>query len=181
MFIMHVAFIITFLFVCLFFGCFLVKKKFLQNLEFSVCKFDENKNKNLLKKIIWEYVLQLILCMIFQEKCVTCYVLSNEFHFLSLLFEILGNVCLAIVCFPGCNVINFEIKFLIKPFFYITKNLRQKLKYHQNENTIFIIKKHFSSYLKGCQLRNIVSDLRVCLSKKLSTNYNVLTDRTSAQ
>ena len=50
MFIMHVAFIITFLFVCLFFGCFLVKKKFLQNLEFSVCKFDENKNKNSLKK-----------------------------------------------------------------------------------------------------------------------------------
>ena len=87
------------------------------------------KIKIYLKKMIWEYVLQLILCMIFQKKCVTCYVLSNEFHCLSLLFEILGNVCMAIVCFPGCNVINFEIKFLIKPFSYITENLRQKLKY----------------------------------------------------
>ena len=45
---MHVIFIITFLFVCLFFGRFLVKKAFF--LEFRICKFDENKNKNLLKK-----------------------------------------------------------------------------------------------------------------------------------
>ena len=46
---MHVVFIITFLFLCLFFGRFLEKKIFF--LEFTiVCKFDENKNKNLLKK-----------------------------------------------------------------------------------------------------------------------------------
>ena len=48
---MHVIFIITFLFVCLFFWSFSCKKKlFFFNLECSVCKFDENKNKNLLKK-----------------------------------------------------------------------------------------------------------------------------------
>ena len=48
---MHVIIVITFLFVSLFFGRFLVKKKvFFKNLEFSVCKFDENKNKDLLKK-----------------------------------------------------------------------------------------------------------------------------------
>ena len=45
---MHVIFIITFLFAGLFFGRFLVKKTFF--LEFRICKFDENKNKNLLKK-----------------------------------------------------------------------------------------------------------------------------------
>ena len=33
-----------------------------------------------------------------------------------------------IVCFPDCDVINFEnnLSFLIKPFFYITKKVRTK-------------------------------------------------------
>ena len=46
----------------------------------------------------------------------------------SLLQEILGNMCFAIVCFPGCNFINFEVKliFLFKPFFYMTEKSRQK-------------------------------------------------------
>ena len=32
-------------------------------------------------------------------------------------------MCIAIVCFPGCDVVNFEINliFLIKPFFYMAK------------------------------------------------------------
>ena len=47
---MHVIFIITFLFVCLLFGCFLVKNLFFFRIYNCVCKFDENKNKNLLKK-----------------------------------------------------------------------------------------------------------------------------------
>ena len=40
---------------------------------------------------------------------------------LPLLFEILGNIYIAITCFPGRDVINFEINliFLIKPFFWI--------------------------------------------------------------
>ena len=51
--------------------------------------------------------------------------------------EILGNVCIAIVCFPGCDVINFEMNliFLIKPFFYMTEKSRQKFKYLENENS----------------------------------------------
>ena len=34
-----------------------------------------------------------------------------------------------IICFPGCDIINFEINlvFLIKPFFYMTENSRKKL------------------------------------------------------
>ena len=36
-----------------------------------------------------------------------------------LLGEILSNMCIAIVCKPGCDVMNFEVTliFLIKPFF----------------------------------------------------------------
>ena len=46
---------------------------------------------------------------------------------LSLLLEILGNVCIALDWFPGCDVINFEINliFLIKPFFCMTKKSRK--------------------------------------------------------
>ena len=47
----------------------------------------------------------------------------NFCAWLALLLEILSNMCIAIVCFPGCDDINFEINrtFLIKPFFYMTK------------------------------------------------------------
>ena len=52
----------------------------------------------------------------------------NLIAWLPLLLEILGNMCITIVCFPGCYLINFEINliFLTKPFFYVTKKLRQK-------------------------------------------------------
>ena len=52
-----------------------------------------------------------------------------------LLLEILGNMCIAMVCEPGCDVKNFKINMisLIKPFFYMTKKSRRKLKYLENE------------------------------------------------
>ena len=42
--------------------------------------------------------------------------------------EILGNICNAIACSPGFEVINFEINliFLIKHFLYVTEKSRQK-------------------------------------------------------
>ena len=42
----------------------------------------------------------------------------NFIVWLPLLRDILGNICIAIVCFPDCDVISFEINliFLIKPF-----------------------------------------------------------------
>ena len=42
---------------------------------------------------------------------------------LSLLYEILGNMCIAIVCEPGCYVMDFEVKliFLINPFSCMAK------------------------------------------------------------
>ena len=44
-------------------------------------------------------------------------------------------MCITIVCFPGCDVIKFEINliFLTKLFFYMTKKPRQKFKYLKNE------------------------------------------------
>ena len=39
-------------------------------------------------------------------------------------------MCIAIVCEPGCDVTNFEIK----PFFQKTKKSNKKLKYLENEN-----------------------------------------------
>ena len=66
--------------------------------------------------------------MLYSTKC-------SDFLFrLSLLLEILSNICIAIVCFLSWDVINLEINlvFLIKPFLYMTKIRRQKLKYLEN-------------------------------------------------
>ena len=43
----------------------------------------------------------------------------NFIAWLPLPIEISGNVCIAIVCHPGCDVMDFEINliFLIEPFF----------------------------------------------------------------
>ena len=56
---------------------------------------------------------------------------------LSFLLEILGNMCIAIICFPGCDVTNFDINniFPIKLFFYMTNKSRQKLEYLENEKS----------------------------------------------
>ena len=81
-----------------------------------------------------------------------------------LLLEILGNLCITIVCSPGCDAIKFEINliFLIKPFCYMTKKSRQKPKYLENEMSFRgKIKSIFLSFLKGFHLPKIVSDLSV--------------------
>ena len=58
---------------------------------------------------------------------------------------------IAIVCLPGCDVVNFEIKFifLIKRFFYMTKNSRQKSKYFENQNKFQGQKRAFFIIFKG--------------------------------
>ena len=54
----------------------------------------------------------------------------------------MGNMCIAIVSFPGCDVVNFEIDliFLINPFFYMNKKSRQKFKYLENKKFFIIFK-----------------------------------------
>ena len=51
--------------------------------------------------------------------------------------EISSNIYIKIVCYPVCDLINFEIylSFLITPFFYMTKNSEWKLKYLKNEKS----------------------------------------------
>ena len=53
----------------------------------------------------------------------------NFIVWLPLLREILGHMYFAIVCFPGSDVINFEVNrnFLISSFLYMTKMSRQKI------------------------------------------------------
>ena len=53
-----------------------------------------------------------------------------------LCFEILGNICIEIVRFPGCDVIYSEINliFVIKPIlYYMIKNSRQIFENPENE------------------------------------------------
>ena len=49
--------------------------------------------------------------------------------------EIYGNICIVIVSFPGCEVINFgiDLVFLIKPLFYMKEKSKKKSKYFENE------------------------------------------------
>ena len=59
----------------------------------------------------------------------------TKFHCLvALLLEILGKMCIVIICSPISDVINIEINhsFLIKTFFYITKKSGQKFTYLKN-------------------------------------------------
>ena len=92
------------------------------------------------------------------------YLWPNFIVWLPLLLEIFGNIYIAIVCFPGCDAINFGIKlfFLIKlGFFYMIEKSRQNFKYLENERILRWNKKDFSWFLKHFQLQKIVSDLRL--------------------
>ena len=91
--------------------------------------------------------------MIFQEKCFAFYVLiMTKFHrLIALLLEILGNASIAIACFSGCDVINFEINlvFLIKPFFYMTKKSRQNSNILRTKRDFKVQRKAFLIIFKG--------------------------------
>ena len=75
-----------------------------------------------------------ILCMIFQEKCFSCHTLLNDqISFPDYLYFLrYWSLC---VLEPVREVINFETNliFLIKPFFDMTENSKQKFKYFENE------------------------------------------------
>ena len=65
---------------------------------------------------------------------------------LRLLLEILGNMCIAIACYPGCDVMDFEINltFLIQPFFlYDQKVLTKTLISWERKELLRWNKKHF--------------------------------------
>ena len=80
---------------------------------------------------------------------------SNFNVWLSLLCEILDNMCIAVVCWQGCNVINFEIFFSL----FSTWSKSQDKKSFQGEK-----KKDFSSFLKGLSADKNCLRPWVCLS-----------------
>ena len=47
---------------------------------------------------------------------------------MSLILEILSNMCIVVVCWPGCDIINLEIslRFLIKPHFLHDQKFKTK-------------------------------------------------------
>ena len=53
----------------------------------------------------------------------------NFIAWLPLLLEIWGNMCIAIVCYPGCDVMDFEINLiiLIEPFFLHDQKVMTKI------------------------------------------------------
>ena len=59
----------------------------------------------------------------------------NFIAWLPLLLKMLCNMCTAIVCQPGCGVMDFEINLIFwsSRFFYMTKMSWQNLKYLKNE------------------------------------------------
>ena len=158
-------------------------------MEYTVTVFNLAYNKNKLNKTLgyWprdmlnfdflEKALGIVSLLHFMydfstKMFLTLYSLNwpNFIAWLPLLLEILVNMCIAIVCQPGCDVTNFEIKLilLIKPFFYMTKNSKRNFKKNQKiswERKEFLRwnKKHFSSFLKGFQLPKIALNLRVRL------------------
>ena len=69
-------------------------------------------------------------------------------------------MCIVINCCPVCDVINFEIilSLLIKPFFYITKTLRQNVNISRTKRAFNMTLKAFSSFLKSSQLSGIASN-----------------------
>ena len=78
----------------------------------------------------------------------------NFIAWLSLLCEILGNMFIAIVYKPGCDVMNFEVNltFLIKPSFLHNQKVVTKTKISwERKELLRWHKKHFPSFLKGIQ------------------------------
>ena len=84
-------------------------------------------------------------CVWFFKENVSYIIWRNSIAGLPLVLEILANISVTNVCFPGCDVINFEINltFLIKPFLYTTKKSGQKFKYFDNEKDFKVKQKAF--------------------------------------
>ena len=96
---------------------------------------------------------------------------SNLIMSLPLVLEILSNMCIAIVCIPGCDIINFEINliFLTKPFSTWPKSqdinlniLRTKRDFKMKKKAFFIIFKGLS-VAKNCFRPESVPIMQKCL------------------
>ena len=69
---------------------------------------------------------------------VTFYYLTKFHRMVPLLVEMLRNICIALICFPGCDVINFEINLCTKQ-----KSQEELFKIGVLKNFRKLKKKHF--------------------------------------
>ena len=107
----------------------------------------------------------------------------NFIVWLLILLEILGNMCIMIVCWRGCDIIKFEINliYLINTFCFMTKKSRQKLKYLENEKSflgeiksIFIIFKGLSAAKNCLRPDSVPLMVKMCFTRKsFITSYNL--------
>ena len=91
---------------------------------------------SILKKRVWDYLFRQLLCMNFQEKIFSFYILLTD----RISFSVyLKSIHIIIMFGPACDVINFKINvcFVIKPFFYIAKNSGQICKYLKDEKSLY--------------------------------------------
>ena len=97
----------------------------------------------------------------------------NLIAWLFLLFEILINMCIAIVCFPRFDVINLEIElnFLIKSLFYMNKESRQILNILRTKRAFKMKKEHILTFLKGFQWPKIIPDFFVNLGNRTIVSF----------
>ena len=73
----------------------------------------------------------------------------NFIVWLLLHFEILANMSIIIICFPDCDVINFEINLS-----FFKKNRTQS---SEQKELLRLNKKHFPSFLNGFQFSEMVT------------------------
>ena len=84
--------------------------------------------------------LHHILCMIFQDKCSSCYIiLTDQISLFDCIYFLrYWAMCIAIVCFPGCFVISFKINLILYLIFYLYTRLKR-----QDKNYILRKKRAF--------------------------------------
>ena len=75
----------------------------------------------------------------------------NFIVWLNLFLETLSNICIVFLCFPRCNVKNFEtdLIFLMKPFSTQPKSQDKKLNILRTKRTFKVRKKNFFVTFKG--------------------------------
>ena len=97
----------------------------------------------------------------------------TQFDCLLVFTEILGNMCITIVCYPGCDVIKFEINFisLVKLFCYMTKKSRQNFKYLENEKSFWgVIKSIFHHFYRAFNCQKL-SQTKECAFKMVKNRF----------
>ena len=67
--------------------------------------------------------------------------LTEHISLPDLLLEVLGNMRIAIICFPVCGIVTVEINFsfLIKAFSYMTKKSGQKFKFFFRQSLLICL------------------------------------------